>query len=431
MLKMTRRGLLTTSGAMIAGAGLGLAPGYAQAEADEQAGPTHGRPDSSVIEWNRTLLRIVRTPGVQPATVHSTRSFAIMHAAIYDAAISALGFGRPYVFRVTAEPGASAAAAAVQAAHDTLAVLYPSMVDSLDTQLAADLAVLPDDRARAAGIRVGALTAELVLGLRTGDGSNATPPVLAPGIGPGEYRPTPPGFGAAVFTHWPAVTPWVLRRADQFRSRAYPQLGSREYADSLNEVKSLGQDTSTTRTADQTVQAHFWAAPIWNYWNEITQQAVMAHRADLFTAARTFADLALTFADGVIAFYDSKYHFRIWRPVTAVQLADTDNNRATTADPDWNPLATTPNDPSYPGAHSVISQAGARILTRHFGPRNRIVVTSEVMPGTTRTFDAFQDIADEAGLSRIVAGVHTRLDHVAGQQMGAGIARFVLDPAAD
>ena len=38
-----------------------------------------------VLQWNRTLLTIVRTPGAQPATVHATRSYAILHAAIFDA----------------------------------------------------------------------------------------------------------------------------------------------------------------------------------------------------------------------------------------------------------------------------------------------------------------------------------------------------------
>jgi hypothetical protein len=44
---------------------------------------------------------------------------------------------------------------------------------------------------------------------------------------------------------------------------------------------------------------------------------------------------------------------------TAVRLADSDGNRRTTTDPAWNPLAATPPDPSYPGAHSAVSEAGA------------------------------------------------------------------------
>jgi hypothetical protein len=393
------------------------------------AGPAlaTGRADAGVVlAWNQLLLRIVRTAGAQPATVHATRDFAIMHAAMHDAALAVTGGGRPYLFRVNAEPGASPVAAAAQAAHDVLAALFPAMAVELDRQLAADLATVRDPRDRRAGAKAGALTARLLLALRTGDGSAASPPALPPGTEPGQYRPSPPGFAAAVFTHWPAVTPFVLDRADQFRPAAYPELAGARYALALNEVRRLGQDTSTDRSADQTVQARFWAAPIWNYWNEITQTVVQARHSNVITAARVFARLNLAFADAVIAFYEAKYHFRVWRPVTAIRLADTDGNPATTADPAWNSLANTPADPTYPGAHSVIAQAGADILRDEYGPAQRLSVTSEALPGTVRSFTRFQDIAEEAGLSRIVAGVHTRLDHDAGQRLGANVARFVL-----
>jgi hypothetical protein len=385
------------------------------------------RPDGGLVAaWNQVLLRLVRTPGAQPATVHASRSFAIMHAAILDAVVATVGGGRPYLFRVDADPGASPVAAVAQAAHDVLAALFPTMTGELDRQLAADLATVANPRARSGGTRAGALTARLLLALRAGDGSTASPPALPPGTEPGQYRPTPPGFAPAVFTHWPAVTPFVLDRAEQFRPGPYPELAGERYALASNEVQRLGRDTSTERSADQTVQARFWAAPIWNYWNEITQTTVLARRANLLTAARVFARLNLAFADAVIAFYEAKYHYRIWRPSTAIRLADTDGNPATQADPGWNSLANTPPDPAYPGAHSVIAQAGAQVLRDEFGPVQHISVASEVLPGTLRTFARFQDIADEAGLSRIPAGVHTRLDHEAGQRLGADVARVVL-----
>jgi len=153
---------------------------------------------------------------------------------------------------------------------------------------------------------------------------------------------------------------------------------------------------------------------------------VMARSSGITTAARLFAALNLAFADAVIAFYDAKYHYRVWRPISAVRLADGDGNRRTTADPAWNPLAATPADPSYPGAHSVISEAGATILTRFYGPARPITVTSEVLPGVTRVFHRFQDAAEEAGRSRIYAGVHSRLDHHAGKRLGRDVARFVV-----
>jgi hypothetical protein len=230
-----------------------------------------------------------------------------------------------------------------------------------------------------------------------------------------------------VFTHWPAVTPFVLGRADRFRPAPYPALGTVRYARATNEVKALGRDTSSTRDADQTVQARFWAAPIWNYWNEIAQSVVLDRHAPLATAAHVFARLNLAFADAVIAFYEAKYHYRIWRPITAIRLADQDTNPATRGDVSWNSLASTPADPAYPGAHSVIARAGATILADAFGPVHRLTVTSEALPGTQRQFTRFADAAEEAGLSRIPAGVHTRLDHESGRRLGADVARFVLD----
>ncbi|NBH10495.1 vanadium-dependent haloperoxidase, partial [Amycolatopsis sp. SID8362] len=256
--------------------------------------------------------------------------------------------------------------------------------------------------------------------------SAATPPLLPPGTAPGEYRPTPPAFAPAAFTHWAAVTPFVLDRASRFRPGAYPALSGAAYAKAVQEVAAAGRDTGTTRTADETQQARFWAAPIWNYWNEITQSVVGGSHPGLVVAARVFARLNLAFADAVIAFYEAKYHYRIWRPVTAVRLAADDGNPATQGIPDWSSLATTPPDPAYPGAHSVISQAGAQVLRQEYGPRRPLAVTSEALPGVVRHFTSFQDVADEAGLSRIVAGVHTRLDHDAGRRLGQDVATFVL-----
>lgn len=361
---------------------------------------------SPVIEWNQALLRIVRTPGAQPPTVHATRSFAMTHAAMYRAALAS-------------SPTARTAAVA-QAGHDVLVTLYPTAAQELDALLRAQLAAAHDIER---GIRIGRAAARRMIELRAGDGSAATPPAFPPGTEPGQYRPTPPAFSPPVFTHWAAVTPFVLDRADQFRPAPYPDLTGSRYAHALNEVASLGRDTSTTRTEDQTVQARFWPGPIWNYWNEIAQAVL--HTTGLMKATRVFAQLNLTFADAAIAFYDAKYHHRIWRPVTAIRLADTDGNPATTADPVWASLVTSA-DPSYPGGHSVIGQAGATVLAAATGQRHRLTVTSEVLPGVVRTFDRLQHAADEAGLARLFGGVHTRLDHEAGQRLGARVARAVL-----
>src|SRR2546428_13981307 len=120
-----------------------------------------------------------------------------------------------------------------------------------------------------------------------------------------------------------------------------------------------------------------------------------------------FAALDLTFADSAIAMYDAKYPYQLWRPITAIRLADTDGNPATVGDPTWTPLAVTAADPSYPGAHSTISATGATVLSAFFGNQDQIRVASDVLPGVVRTFASYNDVATETGLRRNYAGQDT------------------------
>ena len=398
-----------------------LAPAMAQAT----------NPVSQVIQWNRTLLMIVRTPGAQPATVHPTRSFAIMHAAIYDAVNAIDGTHKPYLVRLSASHFASQEAAAAAAAHEVLVKLYPNpnLQAALDAQLQQALAQLPSG-GKAEGVSIGNTVADRILARRSNDGSNAQPIPYVFGSAPGGYQSTPPNFPKQPqFTHWSRVTPFALEAADQFRPGAPPKLTGDRYSDAFDQVKSLGIAGSTTATADQALTGRFWNGAIQNYWNEIAQTASLAH--DLTTAenARLFALLNLSFADGVIAFYDAKYTYNFWRPVTAIRAADTDGNPDTEADPNWLPeVGNTTPDPSYPGAHAVISTAGAEVLISFFHKDHlEFDVTSEVLAGVVRSFTSFQAAAEEATLSRIFAGVHFLFDLTTGQRLGSDVADFVVD----
>ena len=386
-----------------------------------------------VIQWNRNLLAIVRTAGAQPATVHPTRSFAIMHAAIYDAVNSIDPDHRPYRVRIEhVSAQASQDAAAAEAAHDILVSLYPSFENSLDAQLQQSLQEIPDGTAKTEGVDVGRAVAAAMVALRADDGSATTPPPFVFDNIPGHYQSTPPNFPKQpVFTQWPQVETFVLKRADQFRSGPPPSLTSEEYTGVFNEVKAVGMVNSTVATSDEALTGKFWNGAIQNYWNEISQSAAIAKELDTEHSARLFALLNLSLADGVIAFYDSKYTYRFWRPVTAIRAADTDGNPQTLADPNWLPeVGNTAPDPSYPGAHAVSSAASASVLREFFGRDNfHLVVTSEVMPGVTRTFDSFGAAEQEASLSRIFAGVHFRSDEDAGLTLGQLVANFVLDHA--
>jgi len=382
----------------------------------------------SVVDWNRELITILGTPGAQPATVHPTRSFALLQAAEYDAVTSITHASPTYIFSVSASRGARPDAAADQAAHDVLTALYPTLRSGPDRLLAGELAAVPDSRGKQQGIRVGEAAAKRLIEIRSSDGSAVTPPPFVAGNKPGDYRPTPPNFPAPVFTNWGSVAPWVLGSGQQFRPAAPPPITGAAYAQALNQVKSLGQDSSTTRTADQTTLAKFWGvAPIWNVWNQIAQKLAVTRHASLEQTVTVFANLDLALADAAIGLYDAKYHYLVWRPVTAIREGNTAGNPGIIGDPNWTPLAVTAPDPSYPGAHATISQAAATVLSAFYGDHQRLAVTSDADPGVTRTFDSFQAAANEATLSRIFAGQHTMIDLVAGQQLGRHVAEFVLD----
>jgi len=384
-----------------------------------------------VVQWNRLLLTMVRTAGAQPATIHPTRSFAIMHAAIYDAVNAIDGAYKPYLVAFT--PGSqfgSEDAAAIAAAHEVLLHLYPSSQAMLDLQLQQQLAQIPDGAGKTQGMSIGQTVADRILTLRTNDGSNVKPTNYVFGTAPGDFQSPAPVFPPQPqFTHWAGVTPFTLASASQFRPGGPPALTSSAYADAFNEIKTLGVTNSTTATTDQVLVGRFWNGAIQNYWNEIAQTAALDRSLTTAQSARLFALLNLTFADSVVAFYDAKYTYNFWRPVTAIRAADTDNNPNTVADPEWIPeVGKTAPDPSYPGAHAVISAAGGRILNLFFETDQAVFnVTSEVLPGVQRSFTSFSAAAEEATISRIDAGQHFRFDLVAGQQLGHAIADLVAE----
>jgi hypothetical protein len=383
-----------------------------------------------VVTWNATLLVIVRTPGAQPKTIHPTRSFAIMHAAIYDAVNAVDKTHEPYLVRLRGvSRSASQDAAASSAGHEVLVALYPAFQATLDNQLQQSLALVPEGPDKTEGINIGKTVADQILAARSNDGSNAQPVPFVFGNAPGDFQSTPPNFPSPQFTNWSHVTPFALESASQFRLGPPPALISDAYTDAFNEVKSLGIVHSTTATADQALTGSFWNGAIQNYWNEITQTAAIGHNLNTARAARLFALLNLSFADGVIAFYDTKYTYNFWRPVTAIRAAALDGNPGTLADPNWLPEVTnTTPDPSYPGAHAVLSAAGASVLNSFFGKKDfDFVVTSEVLPGVTRSFTNFSAANKEATLSRIFAGVHFRTDLTSGNRLGSEVADFVVD----
>ena len=184
------------------------------------------------------------------------------------------------------------------------------------------------------------------------------------------------------------MRPFILESASQFRAPAPPALSSPEYATALNEVKALGGVTSTARTAAQTAIGQFWNANVINQYNQVFRDVASAHGLDLVDTVRLLAMGTVIPSDAGITCMDSKYHYLLWRPVTAIRNADKDANTATDPSPTWSPLLTTPNHPEYPSAHGCATAAVTDVLAAALKTTNiNIDVPGATGGGTTLDHD--------------------------------------------
>ncbi|HEU4712136.1 MAG TPA: vanadium-dependent haloperoxidase [Pyrinomonadaceae bacterium] len=381
-----------------------------------------------ILQWNRVLMETVLTPGQHPATIMPVRSYAIMHAAMFDAVNSIDGTHTPYLTDVPGSPNASIEAAAAQAAHDVLAALYPTRVSVFDAELAISLQGIEENRAQQ-GIRVGQIVAERMLAARANDGWNVTPPAYTLPATPGNWQPT---SIAATFTHYPSVLPFAITSATQFAPNPPPSMTSAQYAADLNEVKELGSVNSLTRTADQTQVARLWAninTPT-NFllvWNNVARTVSVAREITTVERARLFALTNISLHDALQTTFASKFQHGLWRPITAIRRADEDGNAATTSDPSWSSLVPAPPYPSYAGNMAAIGTSQATVLALFFGRDDiRFEHTWTGAGGATRAYAGFGAMADEQARARVYGGIHFTFDNVAGQSVGTNVANYVF-----
>lgn len=384
--------------------------------------------ENVVLRWNRILQETIRTPGQHPATIFPVRSFAMMHAAMFDAVNAIDGSYTPYLTEFRRTRNASQDAAAAKAAHDVLLALYPTRASVFAAELTASLDGIAPTQAQR-GMAIGEYVAARLLAVRASDGWNVAPPPFVLPPTPGNWQPAPAPAG---FTQFPAVVPFALTSATQFAPNPPPALTSGEYAASFNEVKELGSANSPTRTADQTKVAQLWAnvntpTTVWYVWNNVARTVATARNTTTAENARLFALLNIAHHDALQTTMASKFVHGLWRPVTAIRRADEDGNPNTAADPNWTSLIGNPPYPSYAGNHAAIGTSQSTILASFFG-RDDISYqhTWEGAGGATRSYQSFTQMANEEERSRVWGGIHFTFDQVAGQSAGRNVANYVF-----
>jgi hypothetical protein len=319
-------------------------------------------------------------------------------------------------------------AALATALHDTLVAQVPSQVSQLDEALESTLAGIPDGEGKRRGIAAGRDEAAAVLDERAGDGldtASVNAPWTPPPPGPGVYQPTPP---------FPAPDPPVVRAGlgkarsfllaqnNQFRPPPPPALDSATYLNALAEVHSVGEDTSATRTPQQTDTALFWEQSSINAYNQVLRAILAGNDRGLVWQSRLVAALHVVTIDAQIAIHEAKYTYVSWRPVTAIRTGSVD------PDPNWTPLFVSPRHPEYPSGHTGYAGAAQQVLAALVGPKahDPIAVTSPTDPGVTHTFARWSQITQENIDGRVWEGVHFRFSDDIGVQVGREVADWDL-----
>jgi hypothetical protein len=385
------------------------------------AAPGIARADM-VTAWNANASTALLAVAGQPPQV-SVPHLAMVHGAVYDAVNAIDGGYDGYLLNSRiASPFDSKEAAAATAAYRVLLKLVPGQQAALDAQYAGSLATIPDGTAKARGIAVGEAAAAAMIAARTDDGRFGAYrfPV---GSAPGQWQPVLPGFVNDPFAWLKDVKPFLLRSGSQFRSDGPLDVTSRKYARELEEVKSLGSATSTTRTADQTHAARYWAENPPATWSRVFRTLSAQQGLSITENARLFAMLYMSGADALITVWNDKAHYVFWRPITAIRQADADGNPGTTADADWLPLIPNPPYTEHSSGHSALSSSFVATLHDFFGT-DRIGWTDTNNGGLTRSFTRFSQAIDEVVDARVWSGIHFRTADEQGAKIGRQIARW-------
>jgi hypothetical protein len=384
--------------------------------------PASARADV-VLQWNEVLIATIPAPN----PFAGTRVAAITHLAMFEAVNAITGEYEPYLGTVTAPPGASAEAAAAAAARDVLAHYFPATIPALDAALAQSLATVPDGPAEANGIAVGKAAAAAMIANRANDGSSPVTMYIPQSPGIGEWAL----YGACtggVFFNWQNVTPFGLSSTSQFRSPRPPLLNSGRYANDYEEVRRVGRADSSDRPIEGGELARLYASLLPpELWNRTARQLAEVTAPSLSANARAFALLNMAMADALMAVFETKYHYLVWRPVTAIHAGDVDGNNRTTGDPTFATFLPTPCYPAYPSGHAGVSNAGREILQKLWGNgRHWIELDQTNVPGVVRHYTHLKQIADDIDDARIYAGIHFRFDQEAAVHLGTHVANYIF-----
>jgi hypothetical protein len=397
------------------------------------SGTASAKPPASdakaISDWNDIAVNTMVGDKTKTGHPQVFLYLGFVQAAVYDAVVGIDRGYAPYAFHDRAPHPSSTQAAAVAAAHRVLVTYFPYAQTTLDAAYAASLAQIPDGKAKTNGIGYGIRAADNLIRLRARDGRDE--PILFTQLAaPGVWRPTPPAL-FSMFDPWLGfVTPLLVHSATQFAPPPPPTLSSDLYTRDFNEVKALGGDGITTRsgrTDAQTATALFFSGNAFVQFNATLRDQATVRGLDIAQSARMFAAADISTADALITVWHAKYVYGFWRPITAVNLADTDGNPATSPDPTWKPLLTTPAYPEYSSGYNSVAATTTGVLEQLFHTKQlNLTLISTAVP-KVRHYATGSAVRADVVDARVWLGIHFRFADIASRNLSLQLSDWTVN----
>jgi PAP2 superfamily len=363
-------------------------------------------------------------PGLPPFI--SARAYAIAFLAAHNALNAILPIYQTSL-PTSLEPGANPDAAVAAAVHDVLQHEFPFAQALLASEYTSALAAITGNGSQKKGIELGQRCAAAMLLSRADDGLAEIEGPYVEGTQPGQYRFIPPLLFAAAVNLGTKLRPFTIASGAAFRAPAPYAVTDAAYTADYNEVKTLGAAANSTRTPDQSQIGRFWLENTNDSWMRIALQLADARDIPGWALMRALALIQMAQTDAYIACLESKYFYNFWRPMTAIQLGDSDGNPDTVGDTSWMSFDfPAPPIPDYPSGHAASGGAGEAVLAALLGgDAATFTHQSTTLPGVTRSFTSLSQAAREIADSRIYVGYHFRLATTAGLTQGRAVGAAV------
>lgn len=370
-----------------------------------------------ITTWNAMAASVV------PANPAAFLNYAFVHLAMYNAVVGITGEYQQYQWTAPAPHNASPEAAAAAAAHRVLVTYFPAAQATLDAQLTASLALVPDGGPQDKGIGYGIRAADRIIALRVGDGRGAAVTV-PPAVEAGDWSPTPPANAPFAVPWLGGVKPLVLNSLQQFDPGEPPAIGTALYRTELEEVRTLGASNSTVRAEWQTLTARYFADVPFGPMEAALRDYVSRHPMDISDSARLFAATNTAIADAIGTVWSDKLRTMWWRPIHAIRETFDDGDPLTIPDATWLPLINTPPYPDWPSGLCAVVSALTTSLVRATGELDlNLVSPSQGL----RHWDS-KSVMDQLAVdARVWSGIHFRTADAVSIGVGNNAANWTFD----